>query len=31
MCVIVTIVAGLWPGSIADLARDAVPALATFG
>jgi NADH-quinone oxidoreductase subunit N len=31
MCVIVTIGAGLWPGSIADLARDAVPVLATFG
>ena len=30
-CVIVTIGAGLWPGSIADLARDAVPVLATFG
>jgi NADH-quinone oxidoreductase subunit N len=31
LCVIVTIGAGLWPGSIADLARDAVPVLATFG
>jgi NADH-quinone oxidoreductase subunit N len=30
-CVIVTIGAGVWPGSIADLARDAVPVLATFG
>jgi NADH-quinone oxidoreductase subunit N len=30
-CVIVTIGAGLWPGSIADLARDAVPVLTTFG
>ena len=30
-CVIVTIGAGLWPGSIADLARDAVPVLVTFG
>jgi NADH-quinone oxidoreductase subunit N len=30
-CVIVTIVAGLWPGSIADLARDAVPVLTTVG
>jgi hypothetical protein len=31
LCVIVTIGAGFWPGSIADLARDAVPVLATFG
>jgi NADH-quinone oxidoreductase subunit N len=30
-CVIVTIGAGLWPGSIAGLARDAVPVLVTFG
>jgi NADH-quinone oxidoreductase subunit N len=30
-CVIVTIGAGIWPGSIADLARDAVPVLVTFG
>jgi NADH-quinone oxidoreductase subunit N len=31
LCVIVTIGAGFWPGSIADLARDAVPVLSTFG
>jgi NADH-quinone oxidoreductase subunit N len=29
--VAVTLVAGFWPGSIADLARDAVPVLVTLG
>jgi NADH-quinone oxidoreductase subunit N len=31
LCVIVTIGAGFWPGSIAELARDAVPVLTTLG
>jgi hypothetical protein len=31
VCVIVTIGAGFWPDSIADLARDAVPVLSTLG
>jgi NADH-quinone oxidoreductase subunit N len=28
---VVTVVAGFWPGSIIDLARDAIPALVTLG
>ncbi len=31
LCVIVTIGAGFWPGSIAELARDAVPVLTALG
>jgi hypothetical protein len=31
VCVIVTLGAGVWPGSIADLARDAVPVLSALG
>ena len=31
LCVIVTLVAGVWPGSIAEVARDAVPVLTTVG
>jgi NADH-quinone oxidoreductase subunit N len=31
VCVIVTLGVGLWPGSIADLARDAVPVLTALG
>jgi hypothetical protein len=27
VCLVVTLVVGVWPGSIADLARDAVPVL----
>jgi NADH-quinone oxidoreductase subunit N len=30
LCVIVTLGAGIWPASITDLARDAVPVLAAF-
>jgi NADH-quinone oxidoreductase subunit N len=30
LCVIVTLGAGIWPDSISDLARDAVPVLAAF-
>jgi hypothetical protein len=29
--VIVTVVAGVWPGSIAETARDAVPVLTSVG
>jgi len=31
LCVAVTLVAGVWPGSIAETARDAVPVLAAVG
>jgi NADH-quinone oxidoreductase subunit N len=31
LCVVVTLVAGVWPGSIAEVARDAVPVLTTVG
>jgi NADH-quinone oxidoreductase subunit N len=31
LCVIVTVVAGVWPGSIAETARDAVPVLTSVG
>ncbi len=31
VCVAVTLLAGVWPGSIAELARDAVPVLTTLG
>jgi NADH-quinone oxidoreductase subunit N len=31
LCVVVTLVVGVWPGSIAEVARDAVPVLTTVG
>jgi NADH-quinone oxidoreductase subunit N len=31
LCVVVTLLAGVWPGSIAEVARDAVPVLTTLG
>ncbi|HET8619237.1 MAG TPA: NADH-quinone oxidoreductase subunit N [Acidimicrobiales bacterium] len=31
VCLVVTLVVGVWPGSIADLARDAVPVLSAAG
>jgi NADH-quinone oxidoreductase subunit N len=31
LCVIATLVVGVWPGSIAEAARDAVPVLTTLG
>jgi NADH-quinone oxidoreductase subunit N len=31
LCVLVTLVVGVWPGSIAEVARDAVPVLTTLG
>jgi NADH-quinone oxidoreductase subunit N len=31
LCVVVTLLAGVWPGSIADVARDAVPVLTAAG
>jgi NADH-quinone oxidoreductase subunit N len=31
VCVVVTLVVGVWPGSIAEVARDAVPVLTTVG
>jgi NADH-quinone oxidoreductase subunit N len=31
LCVVVTLVAGVWPGSIAEVARDAVPVLTAVG
>jgi NADH-quinone oxidoreductase subunit N len=31
LCVAVTLVVGVWPGSIAEVARDAVPVLTTLG
>jgi NADH-quinone oxidoreductase subunit N len=31
LCVVVTLVAGVWPGSIAEVARDAMPVLTTVG
>jgi hypothetical protein len=31
LCVVVTLVVGVWPGSIAEVARDAVPVLTTAG
>ena len=31
LCVVVTLVAGVWPGSIAEVARDAVPVLTSLG
>src|SRR5690606_8612734 len=31
LCVAVTLVAGVWPGAIAETARDAVPVLAAVG
>jgi NADH-quinone oxidoreductase subunit N len=31
LCVVVTLVAGVWPGSISELARDAVPILVAAG
>lgn len=31
LCVLVTLVVGVWPGSVAEVARDAVPVLTTLG
>jgi NADH-quinone oxidoreductase subunit N len=31
LCLVVTLVAGVWPGSISELARDAVPVLVAAG
>jgi NADH-quinone oxidoreductase subunit N len=31
LCVVVTLVVGVWPGSIAEVARDAVPVLTSIG
>ena len=31
LCVVVTLLVGVWPGSIAEVARDAVPVLTTLG
>ena len=31
LCVVVTVGAGVWPGSIAEVARDAVPVLTSLG
>jgi NADH-quinone oxidoreductase subunit N len=31
LCVAVTLVVGVWPGSISEVARDAVPVLTTLG
>ena len=31
LCLVVTLVAGVWPSSIAETARDAIPVLTTVG
>ena len=31
VCLVVTIVVGVWPGPMAEAARDAVPVLTAFG
>jgi NADH-quinone oxidoreductase subunit N len=31
LCAVVTLVVGVWPGSVAEVARDAVPVLTSLG